>query len=207
MLLWAGVVLLTIGIACFAIDRRAVHVFHDRIPLKMFRVIWRTTDYAKGAHWLLASAIIFAGTALAERLLGGVHPPLHLISRAALAFLASLAAGSAVLHGIKLVLGRRRPRDELEHEFYGFRIFHYDPQHDSFPSGHAMTIFCVAVILSGVLPTLAPLWFAIALYLALTRAFLNAHFLSDVFIGAAIGVIAAREVVVLLFSDLTRPWF
>ena len=54
---------------------------------------------------------------------------------------------------------------------------------------------------------LAPLWFAVALYLALTRAFLNAHFLSDVFIGAAIGLIAAREVVVLRFSDLTRPWF
>jgi membrane-associated phospholipid phosphatase len=207
MLLWAGVVLFSIGIACFAIDRRAVHAFHDRIPLKMFRGIWRTTDYAKGAHWLLGSAILFVAATMAERLLGGAHPLLHLISRASLAFLASLAAASAVLHSIKLLLGRRRPRDELEHEFYGFRIFHYDPQHDSFPSGHAMTIFCVAVILSGVLPMLAPLWFAIALYLALTRAFLNAHFLSDAFIGAAIGLIAAREVVVLLFRDLAQPWF
>jgi membrane-associated phospholipid phosphatase len=206
MLLWAGVVLFAIGIACFALDRRAVHVFHDRIPRKVFRGMWRTTDYAKGAHWLLGSAVVFVAAATAERLFGA-NLLLHLAWRAALAFLASLAAASAVLHGIKLVLGRRRPRDELEHEFYGFRIFHYDSQHDSFPSGHAMTIFCVAVILSSVLPMLAPLWFAVALYLALTRAFLNAHFLSDVFIGAAIGLIAAREVVVLLFSDLTRPWF
>src|SRR3954470_9966779 len=153
MLLWAGVVLLAIGIACFAIDRRAVHLFHDRIPIKVFRVIWRTTDYAKGAHWLLGSAIVFAVSWIAERLTG-LNPLLHQASRAALAFLASLAIASVVLHSIKLVLGRRRPRDEIEHEFYGFRIFHYDSQHDSFPSGHAMTIFCVAVILSGVLPVL-----------------------------------------------------
>jgi len=206
MLLWAGVVLLAIGIACFAIDRRAVHVFHDRIPLKAFRAIWRTTDYAKGAHWLLGSAILFAVSWIAERLTGP-NPLLHLAWHAALAFLVSLAVASAVLHSIKLVLGRRRPRDELEHGFYGFRLFHYDSQHDSFPSGHAMTIFCVAVILSGVLPTLALLWFAVALYLALTRAFLNAHFLSDALIGAAIGLIATRETVVLLFSGLARPWF
>lgn len=206
MLLWAGVILLAIGIACFAIDRRAVHAFHDRIPLNVVRAIRRTTDYAKGAHWLLGSAILFAVSWLAERLTGP-NLLLHLMWRGALAFLASLAIASAVLHSIKLVLGRRRPRDELEHEFYGFRLFHYDSQHDSFPSGHAMTIFCVAVILSGMLPALALLWFALALYLALTRAFLNAHFLSDVLIGAAIGLIAARETVVLLFSDLARPWF
>jgi len=206
MLLWAGVLLLAIGIVCFAIDRRAAHVFHDRIPLNVFRGILRTTDYAKGAHWLLGSAALFAISWTTEQLTGP-DPLLHLVWRAALAFLASLAIASAVLHSIKLALGRRRPRDELEHEFYGFRLCHYNPQHDSFPSGHAMTIFCVAVILSGVLPILAPLWFVLAVYLALTRAFLNAHFLSDVMIGAAIGLIAARETVVLLFSDLARPWF
>jgi undecaprenyl-diphosphatase len=95
----------------------------------------------------------------------------------------------------------------LEHELYGFRFFHYDPQHDSFPSGHAMTIMCVAVVLSGALPMLAPLWFAVALYLALTRAMLNSHFLSDVFIGIAIGLLASRETLLLLFKDLAPPWF
>jgi membrane-associated phospholipid phosphatase len=80
-------------------------------------------------------------------------------------------------------------------------------QYDSFPSGHALTIFCVAVIASAVMPTLAPLWFSVALYLALTRAFLNAHFLSDVFIGSAIGLLTARETVLYLFPDLFQPWF
>jgi membrane-associated phospholipid phosphatase len=206
MLLWAGVLSLLIGLCCFAIDRRATHLFHDRIPVRWFRRIRLTTDYAKGARWLFGSIFVLAAAVIAQALLGA-RPRLHAVSRGALAFLACLAVASAILHSIKLVFGRRRPRDELEHELYGFRFFHYDPQHDSFPSGHAMTIFCVAVVLSGAWPVLAPLWFAVALYLALTRAVLNSHFLSDVFIGIAVGLIASRETILLLFHDLAQPWF
>jgi membrane-associated phospholipid phosphatase len=206
MLLWAGLVSLLIGFYCFAIDRRATHLFHDRIPVRWFRRIRLTTDYAKGARWLFGAISILAAAVVGQAVLGA-RPLLHGISRGALAFLASLAVASAILHSIKLVFGRRRPRDELEHELYGFRFLHYDPQHDSFPSGHAMTIFCVAVVLSGAIPVLAPLWFVVALYLALTRAVLNSHFLSDVFIGIAVGLIASRETLLLLFPDLVRPWF
>jgi membrane-associated phospholipid phosphatase len=197
---------LLIGLACFAIDRRAAHFFHDRIPVRWFRRIRLTTDYAKGARWLFGSIFVLAAAVIAQAVIGA-RPLLHDISRGALAFLACLAVASAILHSIKLVFGRRRPRDELEHELYGFRFFHYDPQHDSFPSGHAMTIFCVAVVLSGAIPALAILWFAVALYLSLTRAVLNSHFLSDVFIGIAVGLMASRETLLLLFRDLVQPWF
>jgi membrane-associated phospholipid phosphatase len=206
MLLWAGVVCLLMGVACFAIDRQATHLLHDRIPVRWFRRIRLTTDYAKGARWLFGSIFVLAAAAIAQAALGP-KPLLHAVSRGALAFLACLAVASAILHSIKLVFGRRRPRDELEHELYGFRFFHYDPQHDSFPSGHAMTIMCVAAVLSGAWPSWAPLWFAVALYLALTRALLNSHFLSDVFIGIAVGLIASRETLLLLFHELTQPWF
>lgn len=206
MLLWAGVLSVLIGLACFPIDRQATHLFHDRIPARWFRRIRLTTDYAKGALWLFGSIFVLAAAVLAQALLGP-RPLLQEIARGALAFLACLAVASGILHTIKLVFGRRRPRDELEHDLYGFRFFHYDPQHDSFPSGHAMTIFCVAVVLSGAIPVLAPLWFALAVYLALTRAVLNSHFLSDVFVGIAVGLIASRESLLLLFRDLSQPWF
>jgi membrane-associated phospholipid phosphatase len=205
MLLWAGVVCLLIGLCCFAVDRRATHVFHDQIPVRWFRRIRLTTDYAKGARWLFGSIFVLAAAVVAQAVLGP-RPLLQAVSRGALAFLACLAVSSAILHSIKLVFGRRRPRDELEHELYGFRFFHYDPQHDSFPSGHAMTIMCVAVVLSGAWPVLAPLWFCVALYLALTRAALNSHFLSDVFIGIAVGLIASWLTLHFLFPELARPW-
>ncbi len=41
----------------------------------------------------------------------------------------------------------------------------------------------------------------------MARALLTAHFLSDVFVGAAIGLLTTREVVVLLFPHLAQGWF
>jgi membrane-associated phospholipid phosphatase len=206
MLLWFGIFLLAAGLASFAVDRRAAHFFHDHIHVRLHRRIARTTDWAKGAYWLALSATVFM-VSQASIWLWGATPLLRLWADTSLAYLASLAIGSAILHTVKTLLGRRRPKDELELKLYGFRPLHFDPQYDSFPSGHALTIFCVAVIASAVSPALAGLWFAIALYLALTRAFLNAHFLSDVFIGSAVGLLTARETVFHFFPALFQPWF
>ena len=206
MLLWSGLAFLLMGIACFAVDRRAVHFLHASVSQRAHIRIYRTTDFAKGGHWLAISIAVYLGAKLLELALGETVP-LQRIALTALAFLVSLAAGSAVLHTLKIALGRRRPRDELEHGLFGFMPWHFDLQYDSFPSGHALTIFCVAVILSGVLPAFAALWFAIAAYLAATRALLNAHFLSDVFVGAGIGLLASRETVLYLFPALWQPWF
>lgn len=206
MLLWLGVALILIGLVCFAFDRKAVHYFHDHVTRKWFWRLHRTTDWAKGAHWLTIASVA-AVLSWSHRRLAGDTALAQLAFATSVGFLACLAAGSAVLHSMKFVLGRRRPRDELEHSLYGLRPFNFSLKSDSFPSGHALTIFCVAVVLCGVAPRFAPLWLAVALYLGLTRAFLNAHFLSDVFVGAGIGVLAAREVLVLYFPALAQSWF
>jgi len=57
------------------------------------------------------------------------------------------------------------------------------------------------------LAALVPVWFAVAALLAVTRALLTAHFLSDVLIGAGIGLIAAREVLQLGFPGLRSLGF
>jgi membrane-associated phospholipid phosphatase len=206
MLLWFGIILLAAGLASFAVDRRAAHFFHAHIHARLHRLIAKTTDWAKGAYWLALSVTVLLVSQTAIWF-WGTTPLLAFWAQVSLAYLASLAIGSAILHTIKTLLGRRRPRDELELELFGFRPFHFDLQYDSFPSGHALTIFCVAVIASAVLPTLAPLWFAIALYLAMTRVFLNAHYLSDVLIGSAVGLLTARETLFYLFPALFQPWF
>jgi membrane-associated phospholipid phosphatase len=90
---------------------------------------------------------------------------------------------------------------------YGFRPLAFNPDYNSFPSGHALTICCVAVIFTCVWPSWWPVWFAVAALLAVTRALLTAHFLSDVLIGAGIGLIAAREVLQLGFPGFSPGWF
>jgi membrane-associated phospholipid phosphatase len=206
MLLWAGIFLIVLGVACVAFDRPATHFIYDHVSGRFHRFLVATTHLAKAAHWLVAACLVYAATWAWRRWIGE-NAGIGLASQVALAFLASLALGSAVLHGTKLVLGRRRPRDELEMNRYGFILFGFNLDWNSFPSGHALTIMCVAVIATALWPQMAILWFAMALWLGLTRALLNAHFLSDVFVGAGIGLISAREVLVNLFPQLAQPWF
>jgi membrane-associated phospholipid phosphatase len=63
------------------------------------------------------------------------------------------------------------------------------------------------VIFTCVWPSFWPVWFSVAAILAVTRALLTAHFLSDVLIGAGIGLIAAREVLLLGFPGYAPGWF
>lgn len=206
MLLSSGLFFIVLGAALYAVDRRAAHFFHDHIPFALHRLINKTTNWAKGSHWLAIAIAALAITYIA-RWLGHDTPALSRASYAAFAFVVCLAAGTIIVHFLKIVLGRRRPRDELDHNLFGFMPFRFDLQYDSFPSGHALTIVCVAVIFCSLFPMLAPLWFAIALYLSLTRAFLNAHYLSDVSVGIGLGLLTAREVVFYLFPALFVPWF
>lgn len=205
-LLWAGLFFILLGAACVAIDRRAVHVIYDHVGLGFHKFLNSTTHLAKAAHWLALAVLVYLVT-WAQLRVGSVEPTVRLAFQCALAFIISLGAGSALLHITKLVLGRRRPRDELDMNLYGFIPFGFNLAWNSFPSGHALTIACVAVIATAVWPALAIVWFAIALWLGLTRALLTAHFLSDVFVGAGVGLISAREVLVNLFPHLALSWF
>ena len=206
MLLWAGFALVFLGVACFAIDRQSAHFFHAAIPKPFDRLLHATTDWAKGGIWLIAAVLALIVSRVVQWMFGP-SPDMALLAHVSFAFLVSLAAASIVLHSIKIVLGRRRPRDELELNLYGFRPFTWDLRKDSFPSGHALTIFCVAVVTSAVAPEWAPLCFAGAAWLALTRALLNSHYLSDVFAGVGIALVVTRDVLLAFFPDLTRPWF
>lgn len=206
MLLWSGFALILCGLGCFGIDRHAVHVFHAAVPRPFERMLHATTDWAKGALWLTVSIVALAFAWLFQRL-NGPNALAARLTEVSGAFLVSLAVASVILHTIKILVGRRRPRDELELNLYGFRPFTFDLRSDSFPSGHALTIFCVAVVLSAAIPELALLWFVVAVWLALTRALLNSHFLSDVFVGAGIALITTREVLLHLFPALAPSWF
>jgi membrane-associated phospholipid phosphatase len=70
-----------------------------------------------------------------------------------------------------------------------------------------LTIFCVATWAAALLPSFTVLWLALALYFGMTRAVLAVHFLSDVAVGAAIGIIATRETMIFLFPHLTPAWY
>lgn len=99
------------------------------------------------------------------------------------------AAGSAALVGIglfkslKKLSGRRRPC-EIEPHCWAHLL---PPDRFSFPSGHTITAFAVAIALGEFYPALFPALLFCALSIAVSRILLGMHFLSDVLVAALLG--------------------
>ncbi len=100
------------------------------------------------------------------------------------------AAGTAALLSVLLFIalkrftGRRRPC-EIEPHCWATLL---PPDQFSFPSGHTMTAFAVAIPLSLFYPDLTAGLLFCAFSIALSRILLGMHFLSDVLAGALLGV-------------------
>jgi undecaprenyl-diphosphatase len=94
-----------------------------------------------------------------------------------------IAILAVVVMTVKFTVRRRRPEGE-----WGAIYRNTDPH--SFPSGHAARAFLIAVIATG----LGPAWLAILLWIwaplvALARAAMGVHYLSDVVVGALVGIL------------------
>lgn len=87
-----------------------------------------------------------------------------------------LIPASLTVDGVKRLVNRTRPDGE------------HKPSNASFPSSHAAAAFALAVVFTRRWKRLWPAWFFAAALVALSRIYLNRHFLSDVVVGAAIGV-------------------
>ncbi len=109
------------------------------------------------------------------------------------ALAASVVAGGVVTPLIKLAAGRARPRQKLGTE--AFVPFSGD---ESFPSGHTTQAFAVASVIAAESPSL---WVDLLAYglagsVGAARVYHDAHFLSDVAAGAAIGTLVGRSMAV-----------
>ena len=105
-------------------------------------------------------------------------------------FAATGAAGSAAIVGVLVfkVLKRlsQRPRPCQYEPHCWSNIL--PPDKFSFPSGHTMTAFSIALVVSYFYPGLQWPLFFLALSIAVSRIVLGMHFLSDVLAGGVLGV-------------------
>lgn len=105
----------------------------------------------------------------------------------ALRFSAVLGAESAFTNGlVKSLFRRSRPPEHFTNDDplpYGMRR----PVTSSFPSGHAVTAFMCAAVLSKGSRT-APAWYTLAALVAFSRVYVRMHHTSDVVAGAALGI-------------------
>ena len=75
----------------------------------------------------------------------------------------------------------------------------YTPEFDSFPSGHATSVFAVACAFAYFYPSLRWPLYLLAICISLGRLYLDRHYVSDVLAGALLGTIVTT--VLLQYKD------
>ncbi|OGP13059.1 MAG: hypothetical protein A2052_04155 [Deltaproteobacteria bacterium GWA2_54_12] len=96
---------------------------------------------------------------------------------------------------VKSATSRKRPFEEFPDLPMDSRT--PPPDRFSFPSGHSMNAFAVAVVYGYYFPSMLVPLMALAALIAASRVFLSLHYPSDVTVGAVVGVTVASLVIMI----------
>jgi undecaprenyl-diphosphatase len=170
---------------------------------------WRPFFEWAGPFGLAMPYLILFGLAFAVMRWGGSLPPLEawaLRMRAAaripaLLFLA-VAVSGILVDLLKVIIGRPRPKLLFSAGNYEFGWLGLSADHWSFPSGHAATAAALATALWCLWPQPVLFYVIGAALVAMSRVVTGAHYLSDVVMGAFVGVLTARALAILF----ARGW-
>ena len=141
--------------------------------------LWMTWASRAGDGWL------WYALGLTLLLFGG---PIRFMAVGAAACSAAVSIG--LFKKIKKLTGRKRPC-AIGQNCWATLL---PPDQFSFPSGHSMTAFSVAVPLSLFYPSLEAGLLFCALSIAFSRILLGLHFLSDVMVGSSLGAVIGYSV-------------
>lgn len=173
---------------------RAVWGYIERRDLLLMRRVhrWRAPRYVR--YWMLTM------TRLGDGLLWYFLGLLLICAGGSYGMHAVLVSGAAALFAILLFrylkqISRRRRPCEIEPHCWALIA---PPDQFSFPSGHTMTAFAIAVSLGHFYPDMLIGLLFIALSIGASRIILGMHFLTDVVVGALIGSLLGQTCVWIL---------
>lgn len=154
-------------------DRVLEHIRGYRASEVVFRTASFVGDFS--AVWLAIGVLYGVGVD---------GKPWHALGFGALMGVESLV----VNQGIKRLFRRTRPTETGDPRFVVRK-----PRSSSFPSGHASSAFFAATLLTVWAGwAWAPVWFVIALVVAISRAVVRIHHASDVVAGLITGLVLAQ---------------
>jgi len=193
---WKGKKLFTLaavagtGILCFAFDQN-IKEFSDVNNKGLFDDIWESiTNSGNG---------VFLGGLIASYYIVGEIFKLDDMRKTALLGIESFVISGVMVGILKYTIGRARPY--TGESATSFHPFSSTSSNYSFPSGHATSAFSVATVIAEhskefLVDVVA---YGMATLVAMSRIHKNKHWVSDVFIGSAIGYFVGKKI-----SDLNR---
>ena len=108
-------------------------------------------------------------------------------------FFLSVAISGILANVIKVIACRPRPMLMLTEGITQWDVFAFRMEYlwNSFPSGHATTGLAIAISGSAAWPKLRWLFWSLGIAIAVARMIVDAHYLSDVIAGSALGAVVA----------------
>ena len=162
---WLAIVLSLLG-PIQDLDRSVAHSVQQARRPALERPMRALSDYAR--------PIVVVGSVVAIAVFSG-NAGAGMVRVA----LVSMAGTNLVVEVIKRLVFRARPDGE------------HRRSNASFPSGHSATAFCLATVFAWRWRRLGIGFYLLAALVAFSRMYLNRHYLSDVTVGAALGVLCA----------------
>ena len=186
----AGLFGLTIVILMLAVDVPVSRLMRGANPglVDFFRLL---ADVGN-SKWYLVPLAILIPACLVLRANRRTQKVAQLYGWAAggLLFVFVAIAGSGLITDlIKVLAGRARPKLLNASDIYGFFPPGLNADFQSFPSGHANTMFALMIALALFWPRARNGFLLIAALGSISRVVVNAHYLSDVITGAALAVL------------------
>lgn len=169
----------------------AVSFFIDEYVLSFFQAI-KNTPFDYVMSWISNIGSVFVVMIFMTTLFLWEDRKREYIVPMWLSFLSSLI----VTHLLKIIVARPRPVLEVVPLL---SLFSY-----SFPSAHVAVVFSIVPILDRELPKFKWFWIGFAVLVAISRMYLQAHYLSDVIAGALIGYFIGHFF--LIFEKKRRPF-
>jgi membrane-associated phospholipid phosphatase len=175
----------------------AVIQMTQRLPSGIVDAFNEVTDYGRSS-WTLwpcgllvlatAAATMGATTRMSQQVLAAIAVRLGFV------FFAVGVPGLLVSVG-KRWIGRARPS---EAGAFSYHPFSWVPDYASFPSGHSAAAFSALVAIGALFPRARTALWIYAVAIAVSRVVIDAHYPSDVIVGAMVGAFGAI---------LVREWF
>ena len=199
--LWVGAVaaIAVVAAAMAFLDGRAV-IASRNLPLWLVAAFDEITDFGKSGWFLVPLGFFLITIAAAAMWKLPRFTRLLLASltvRLGFLFLA-IGLPSLFVTILKRLIGRARPFVVEDGGTLVFMPLIWRPEYASIPSGHGTTAFAAAIAIGAIWPRARPLMWIYALFIAVSRVVITAHYPSDVIASAVFGVLGAI---------LVRNWF
>jgi undecaprenyl-diphosphatase len=161
------------------------------LPPEIRSVFRAITDIGK-SNWMLipTGAAIAVALVLRKRHVGFRNSAAYGLIASTIGFVFVSIGGAGLIANLaKNIIGRARPKLFDTMGPLEFKLFAFDSDYASLPSGHATNIFAFATVIGMLWPRGRVLLYTLAAWIAASRVLIGQHYVTDVVLGAILGTV------------------